>query len=59
MWYVPESLRTGQEKMSMKLKIEESNIEEFQMDMENRIRNLLWTISGDYSQEMKPDVTLF
>ena len=59
MWYVPESLRTGQEKMSMKLKVEESNIEEFELDMENRIRNLLWTISGDYSQEMKPDVSLF
>lgn len=59
MWCGPESLQSGQEKMSMKHNISEINIEEFQMDLENRIRNLLWTISGDYSQEMKPDVSLF
>lgn len=59
MWCGPESPQSGQEKMSMKYDISEVNMEEFQMDLENRIRNLLWTISGDYTQEMKPDVSLF
>lgn len=58
MWSVPEFRKTGQGKMSMN-NVEEGNLEEYQMDMENRIRNLLWTISGDYAQEMKPDVSLF
>lgn len=30
-----------------------------QMEIENRIRNLAWTVSGDYSLEMKPDVEAF
>ena len=30
---------------------------EIQLEMENRIRNLLWTVSGDYAQEMKPDIS--
>ncbi|MCD7868777.1 MAG: nitric oxide reductase activation protein [Clostridiales bacterium] len=38
---------------------EEANVEEYQLDLENRIRNLLWTVSGDYSLDMKPDVSLF
>ncbi|MDO4518803.1 MAG: nitric oxide reductase activation protein [Eubacteriales bacterium] len=29
------------------------------LDYENRIRNLLWTISGDYTLEIKPDLSLF
>lgn len=32
---------------------------EIQLEMENRIRNLLWTVSGDYAQEMKPDISLY
>lgn len=28
-------------------------------ELENRIRNLLWTVSGDYNLDMKPDVSLF
>lgn len=40
-------------------KTEELEIEEYRMDLENRIRNLLWTVSGDYKLEMKPDVSLF
>ena len=38
---------------------EELSIEDYKLDLENRIRNLLWTISGDYTQQMKPDVSLF
>lgn len=28
-------------------------------ELENRLKNLLWTVSGDYGLEMKPDVALF
>ncbi len=38
---------------------EELNLQDYQLEQENRIRNLLWTISGDYTQQMKPDVSLF
>ena len=38
---------------------EELKIQDYQLELENRIRNLLWTISGDYTQQMKPDVSLF
>ena len=37
----------------------ELQLQDCQLELENRIRNLLWTISGDYSQQMKPDVSLF
>ena len=37
---------------------EELNLQDYQLELENRIRNLLWTISGDYTQQMKPDVSL-
>ena len=33
--------------------------EEHQMELENRIKNLMWTVSGDYTLEMKPDVEAF
>lgn len=32
---------------------EELRIQDYQLELENRIRNLLWTISGDYTQQMK------
>ena len=38
---------------------EELRIQDYQLELENRIRNILWTISGDYTQQMKPDVSLF
>lgn len=38
---------------------EELNLQDYQLELKNRIRNLLWTISGDYTQQMKPDVSLF
>lgn len=38
---------------------EELNLQDYQLELENRIRNLLWTISEDYTQQMKPDVSLF
>ena len=71
MWCVPEFLRDGQGKMSMESEKsrklpeipKEENVElqlqDYQLELENRIRNLLWTISGDYTQQMKPDVSLF
>lgn len=47
--------------MSMNLnnQTEELQLEDCRLELENRIRNLLWTVSGDYSLEMKPDVSLF
>ena len=45
--------------MSMNKAADAFVVEEYQMELENRIRNLLWTVSGDYKQEMKPDVALF
>ena len=71
MWCVPEFLRDGKGKMSMESEKsrklpeipKEENVElqlqDYQLELENRIRNLLWTISGDYTQQMKPDVSLF
>ena len=38
---------------------EERKLEDYQLELENRIRNLLWTISGDYNQQMKVDTSLF
>ena len=37
----------------------EMDLEEYRLDLENRIKNLLWTVSGDYTLEIKPDVSLF
>ena len=34
-------------------------IDEYRLELENRIRNLLWTVGGDYQLYMKPDVSLF
>ena len=40
-------------------KEETLEIEDSRLELENRIRNLLWTVSGDYQLDMKPDVSLF
>lgn len=40
-------------------KKETLEIEDSRLELENRIRNLLWTVSGDYKLDMKPDVSLF
>lgn len=34
-------------------------MDEYRLELENRIKNLVWTISGDYSLEVKPDVESF
>lgn len=34
-------------------------IDDYRFELENRIRNLLWTISGDYKLNMKVDVSLY
>ena len=33
-------------------------IDDYRLELEKRIRNLLWTISGDYTLNMKVDVSL-
>ena len=35
------------------------NIEERQLEIENRIRNLMWTVSGDYTLDTKVNVEAF
>ena len=40
-------------------KTEPVEIDDYRLELENRIRNLLWTVSGDYKLDMKPDVSLF
>ena len=40
-------------------KEETLEIEDSRLELENRIRNLLWTVSGDYKLDMKPDVSRF
>ena len=40
-------------------KEETLEIEDSRLELENRIRNLLWTVSGDYKLDMTPDVSLF
>ncbi len=39
--------------------MDQSYIEEYQLELENRIKNLLWTVSGDYTLDMKPDLDAF
>lgn len=34
-------------------------VEEHRLEIENRIKNLFWTISGDYTLDIKPDVEVF
>ena len=34
-------------------------IEDSRLELGNRIRNLLWTVSGDYKLDMRPDISLF
>lgn len=34
-------------------------LQEKQLEIENRIRNLMWTVSGDYTQDVKVDVEAF
>lgn len=38
---------------------EREELFEKELELQNRIRNLLWTVSGDYTLDMKPDVSLF
>lgn len=45
--------------MFSELEEESAALDDYRMEMENRIRNLVWTVSGDYSLEVKPDVENF
>lgn len=45
--------------MYMNHNAEPVEIDDYRLELENRIRNLLWTVSGDYKLDMKPDVSLF
>lgn len=39
--------------------MEMEQLDEHRMEIENRIKNLCWTVSGDYSLHIKPDVESF
>lgn len=64
---VPESPKAGAPMKSSKGKRRRSaellaameQAEDHRLEIENRIRNLFWTVSGDYSLDMKPDVDTF
>lgn len=58
MWCAQGFHRDGPERTSTEMD-EKRTLDDCQLELENRIRNLLWTISGDYTQQMKPDVSLF
>ncbi len=59
--------KVGQKMMSSKRKRRSSaelpeameQAQDQRLEIENRIRNLFWTVSGDYTLEMKPDVNTF
>ena len=36
-----------------------TELDDSRFELENRLKNLLWTVSEDYGLEMKPDVALF
>lgn len=63
---IPGSPEAGQKMMSSKHKKRRLELleameqaEDHRLEIENRIRNLFWTVSGDYSLNMKPDVDTF
>ena len=39
--------------------MDENMREEYQLEIENRIKNLIWTVCGDYTLEARPDVDAF
>ena len=34
-------------------------LDEYQIELENRIKNLMWTVSGNYALNTKPDIEAF
>ena len=36
--------------------VTEETLKTHEMELESRIRNLVWTVSGDYTLELNPDV---
>ena len=36
--------------------VTEETLKTHEMELESRIRNLVWTVSGDYTLKLKPDV---
>ena len=39
--------------------MQETDFEEYKLEIENRIRNLMWTVSGDYQLNIRVDVDSF
>ncbi len=64
---IPGSPVPGENRMSLKRKRRSARslleameqAEDQRLEIENRIRNLFWTVSGDYSLQIRPDVNTF
>lgn len=37
----------------------EDQLEDHRLEIENRLRNLFWTVTGDYAAEFQPDVETY
>lgn len=44
---------------NQEINLSNAQVDEYRLEIENRIRNLFWTISGDYSAEIHPDVETY
>lgn len=58
MWSEQGFPQNGPERMFMN-KEEILELDDSRFELENRIQNLLWTVSGDYGLKKRPDVSLF
>lgn len=43
----------------MESRMTEDQLEDHRLEVENRLRNLFWTVSGDYAAEFQPDVETY
>ena len=43
----------------MESRMTEDQLEDHRLEIENRLRNLFWTVSGDYAAEFQPDVETY
>ena len=54
-----EQVKEQIKEQKLERELEQDYFEEYQFEIENRIRNLCWTVSGDYSLNLKLDTVSF
>mgnify|MGYP005750058701 FL=1 len=54
-----EQVKEQIKEQELERELEQDYFEEYQFEIENRIRNLCWTVSGDYSLNLKLDTVSF